>query len=214
MFDRSQLQQAWNQAHQEKPDSEQPEAGIISFAEFLRQKVPINSPILDAGCGRGRNARYLSQQGYTVYGCDLSPIAIAKARKPTKQMDVNNDFLVADLTQVPFPDEQFAAVICVHVLPYHFKADIVQCILQLQRVLRSGGWLYLDLLACDDAEYGCGKELEQHTFLDPDGVPIHFCSEQGVNDLLKGFKIEQLDQLERGTKSRMRIAWGIWATKG
>ena len=58
------------------------------------------------------------------------------------------------------------------------------------------------------------QELEQHTFLDPDGVPIHFCSEQGVNDLLKGFKIEQLDQLERGTKSRMRIAWGIWATKG
>jgi SAM-dependent methyltransferase len=169
--------------------------------------------VLDVGCGRGRNTFYLSQKGFATYACDLSPVAIAVAKAQALQIDATISFQVADLTDLPYPDNSFAAVACVHVLPYHFKASIAKGVRELRRVLRPDGWLYFDLLGCDDAEYGCGRELEEHTFLDPDGVPIHFSSRQEVDELLDGFAVERKSQFELGSPARTRVGWVVWARK-
>jgi SAM-dependent methyltransferase len=122
------------------------------------------------------------------------------------------DFQVAALSRLPYPDCTFATAVCVRVLPYHLKANIATSIHELWRVLKPGGWLYVDFLDRDDAEYGNGPELEQHTFLDPDGVPIHFSSRQEINELLSGFAPQRVARLELG--SRPRVAWVVWATRG
>ncbi len=211
MFDRSELRQAWNRAHQEKPTPARPQEEIITFAEWLRQRLPPGSPVLDAGCGRGRNTVYLSQVGFAVYGCDLSVVALGKARARVEQANVAASFQTADLTRLPYSDCRFEAAVCVRVLPYHFKVSIMRAVRELWRVLRPGGRLYVDLLDCDDAEYGCGRELEPHTFLDPDGVPIHFSSRGEIDELLRGFAVERLDRFELGP--RPRVGWTIWATR-
>lgn len=211
MFDPAGLQQSWDHTHQSRTPSQLPDPEIIAFGDRLQSRLPPGSPVLDVGCGQGRNARYLLEKGFTVHGCDLSPVAVAKTKVWAWQVRAAN-FLIADLTRLPYADGQFAAAICMHVLPYHFRQGIIQGIGEMQRVLRPGGWLYFDLLAGDDAEYGCGKELEKDTFFDPDGVPIHFCSEREVNDLLAGLTVERLARLELGTEQKRRVAWEIWAT--
>ena len=213
MLNRSELKRTWDRAHQDKPQNCQPETELVAFAEQLKQMPSIDVPLLDVGCGRGRNAFYLSQMGFTVHGCDLSPVAIGKARLQAQEMDVSADFLVADLTWLPYPDSCFSAAICIHVLPYHFKRDIVRGIGEMRRVLRPGGWVYLDLLACEDAEYGCGRELEKDTFLDPTGVPIHFSSRREISYLLDSFTVERFDRLELGSDDHRRAAWVVWARK-
>ena len=185
----------------------------MAFVDGLRRQPSLEAPLLDVGCGRGRNAFYLSQTGFAVYACDLSPVAIAVAKVRAQQIDTTINFQVADLTHLPYPDNSFAALVCVHVLPYHYKVDIIKGIRELQRVLRPNGWLYFDLLGCDDAEYGYGQKLEAHTFLDPDGVPIHFSSRQEVDELLDGFAVERTSQFELGSPTRTRVGWAVWARK-
>lgn len=83
------------------------------------------------------------------------------------------NFLVADLTRLPYLDA-LTAVVCVHVLPDHLKSELVYGAQELRRVLQPNGWSYFDLLECDDAKYRCGRELEPDAFLDLDGMPVHF----------------------------------------
>ena len=210
-FNSTALKRAWESKHQEPFSIKQPEQGVVDFVQTLPHQLTLN--MLDAGCGRGRNANYLSQQKFRVFGCDLSwsAIKIAKLRIPQQIKTIF--YQVADLTHLPYPDNCFDAAICVHVLPYHLKADLCASINELWRVLKPGGWLYLDLLDCEDAEYGVGANLERNTFYDEGGIPIHFSSEKEIVELMSKFGIQQQSQLKRDSSSRIRLIWEIWATK-
>jgi ubiquinone/menaquinone biosynthesis C-methylase UbiE len=208
MFNQTKLHQVWDAIHQQKSSSPLPEKGLVPFAEYLQQQCLADAPVLDLGCGRGRNTRFLSQAGFTVHGCDWSLFALKEAKshsRPGKPAF----FSVADLTCLPFPDDYFAAVVCVHVLPYLVMAGITWGIHEMRRVLRPGGWLYVDLLDRDDAEYGRGTKLEKHTYLDEDGVPMHFSSQNEVDKLFRDFLILRQSRLELGR----RVIWEIWAKK-
>jgi len=71
-------------------------------------KFPILvSKALDIGCGTGDNAIWLSKQGFMVIGCDLSEIAIEKAKEKASQANVKCtfhalDFLSNDIQGAPF----------------------------------------------------------------------------------------------------------------
>ena len=214
MFDRTGLQRAWNNTHQEKPIFGQPQKELIAFIEHLKCQTSTGISILDAGCGRGRNLFYLHQAGFNVYGCDLSSVALKVAKAQAELEQATITFQVANLIQLPYAEGRFTAAVCSHVLPYHFKADIAANLCELWRVLQWGGWLFFDLLACEDAEYGCGEELEAHTFWDVDGVPVHFSSRQEVEELLSGFAIERLERIEnRISQHRVRVSWEVWVRK-
>ncbi len=208
VFNQTNLSQVWNTIHLNNHSSSLPDNGVVSFAPFLHQHIPPDAPVLDVGCGRGRNTRYLSHLGFTVYGCDWSGIALNEA-KALAQTDSYPFYSVADLTQLPFPTGSFAAVCCVHVLPYLLLAHIRQGIGEMWRVLRQDGWLYIDLLDQADAEYGCGLKLEQDTYLDEDGVPLHFSTKSEVEMLFEDFLIQQQTLHELGR----RIVWEIRARK-
>jgi SAM-dependent methyltransferase len=72
---------------------------------------------LDAGCGEGRVAEWLSQRGFTAVGVDIAPSAIARARALCGESPALR-FAVADLRTQQLPDEApFDAVIdrgCFH----------------------------------------------------------------------------------------------------
>ena len=53
---------------------------IYVFDQLLRGRIAPGMRVLDAGCGGDRNLVYLSRQGYTVFGNDDSPEAIAKVQ--------------------------------------------------------------------------------------------------------------------------------------
>ncbi len=208
------LQHAWNRTHRETPIPDRPEAGVVAFAESLCSHLPTRSPVLDAGCGRGRHTAYLSGLGFTVYGCDLSNVALQIAQSRMHQTGLAASFQVSRLDRLPYADNVFAAALCVHVLPYNLKDSIVGSIDEMRRVLRPGGRLYFDLLDCDDVEYGCGQILEDHTFLEPSGIPVHFSSRHEVDELTRGFTLERVMHLEiKPLSACARVGWAAWAVK-
>jgi len=214
MSERFEIRQLWDAAHQTGPLSEEPEASVVAFLAHLRPQLPSPAYLLDAGCGRGRNALALSRAGFSVYACDLLLVAIGVAKSRVQQAGAPVSFQACDLASLPYVDNYFTAAICVHVLPYHLKAGIIKCAHELWRVLKPNGWLYFDLLDPEDAEYGCGGKLEEHTFLGPDGMPLHFSPRQELEELTQGFTLERVTRHEfNPSPARTRVAWNVWAVK-
>ncbi len=95
---------------------------------------------LDAACGTGRHARTLVDIGHQVSGIDLTPEMLERARVNVPEAS----FAVADLRELPFPDESFELVVCGLALAHLPELD--GAIGEMARVLTPGGRLVVSVL--------------------------------------------------------------------
>jgi SAM-dependent methyltransferase len=56
---------------------------------------------LEIGCGTGTNCVWLAQQGFTVTGVDVAPLAIEKATERAQAAGLPAEFLTADVLVLP-----------------------------------------------------------------------------------------------------------------
>ncbi|HVG07765.1 MAG TPA: class I SAM-dependent methyltransferase [Thermoanaerobaculia bacterium] len=122
---------------------------IYLLDQLLKGRLTPDMSILDAGCGGGRNLVYFLREGYPVFAVDENPRAVAQVRALATQLAPElppESFKVSDLSEIPFPDERFDAVICSAVL--HFARDEAQfgrMLGEMWRVLRPGGLFFARL---------------------------------------------------------------------
>ena len=113
------------------------------WAEELRiknQELGIKSRVLEVGCGTGQHASLIAETGSSYTGIDISPAMIELARRQISQAE----FVVGDVSHLPFTDASFNAVWAVAVLhhvPSREKRE--QALREMARVLQPGGRLYL-----------------------------------------------------------------------
>jgi SAM-dependent methyltransferase len=90
--------------------------------------------ILEIGCGRGAFARYLQDQGAEVVAADFSPRAVELARELGCRRSI-----VADIQDIPLPDQSFDLVISLETLEHVPDPD--KGLQELVRVTKVGGRL-------------------------------------------------------------------------
>ena len=97
------------------------------------------SHVLDIGCGPGTVVGDLLDRSEHVTGVDLSErmVAAAEGRFADPQVRDRVEFHVGDAERLPFPSEQFDAVICAGVLRY--LPSLEAGLREIRRVLRPGG---------------------------------------------------------------------------
>jgi ubiquinone/menaquinone biosynthesis C-methylase UbiE len=96
--------------------------------------------ILNAGAGRGSFSRLLEDRGFDVVSSDISAEACdVLARR------VRGPVVRADVTELPFADSSFDAVVLGEVIEH--VADDVAALRESRRVLRPGGMLVLSVPA-------------------------------------------------------------------
>jgi SAM-dependent methyltransferase len=111
--------------------------------------IPDGTCVLDVGCGDGRAARALEQQGrrLSYLGLDASPALISLARERASALSgVAARFLVADVTQTDWSlaleghtfDYLLALALLHHIPGYDLRLRLVQ---QMARLLRPSGVL-------------------------------------------------------------------------
>jgi 2-polyprenyl-3-methyl-5-hydroxy-6-metoxy-1,4-benzoquinol methylase len=131
---------------------------IYLFDQLLRGNVSSGMRVVDAGCGGGRNIRYLLREGFEVFGVDVSAEAIGAVRKMASELAPGlsaENFQVASVEEMPFADEFADVVICHSVL--HFARDeahLVAMVRGLWRVLKPGGMLFCRLASTIGAVQG------------------------------------------------------------
>ena len=67
-----------------------PFSEIISYFKNLKVEKKNNVKILEIGCGCGNNLSFLAEEGYKVYGVDISKSAISFAKKIFKKKNLKD----------------------------------------------------------------------------------------------------------------------------
>lgn len=98
--------------------------------------------IFDAGCGTGRLCQLLQEQGHRVTGCDASGEAVRLCR----QRGIDGVYQ-ADLNSIELEPESVDVITSIDVLYHTGISDDVAVLQRLQRALRPGGLLILNLVA-------------------------------------------------------------------
>ena len=115
-----------------------------ALQDTLSRCKPRPHLILDAGCGTGKNSEFLRTRGYETAGIDYSQDAIDFCR--LRGLD---NIQLGSITDIPFPNEAFDAVICMDVLGLLSDDLIARSIGEFHRVLKPGGALIVHCAALE-----------------------------------------------------------------
>jgi len=193
----------------------------IALAEEMRARGM--RKVLDVGCGGGRHLLYLAKQGFVVYGTDRSATGLTISRERLEKEGLKAVLRQCDMTEVPFPDEFFDAVLSTQVLHHNRLENVGKAVGEIRRTLKEGGLFFTNLLGKGDHKESKGKKIEPGTYICDSGIeagmPHHFFTRQEVETLLEGFEIMSLKERRAEYVSRlsglpvMSVHWEIRAQK-
>ena len=154
--------------------------------------------VLDLGCGSGRHVVYLAERGFQVFGIDLSPEGIQKAKQLLVQRSLPAKLKVESIYRpLPYPDSFFDAVISIHTFHHARIEDIRKAISELQRILKPDGILFITVRKRTSKKHRHHfKEIAPHTYVPLEGREkglIHYLfTKETLQKEFKGFRIRKV----------------------
>lgn len=119
-------------------------AMLAAFVEFVRDAD--RGPVADLGCGPGRQTDYLTRQGLSAFGIDLSPKMIELAREAFPSIR----FTVGSMTALDIGDDQLGGILAFY-STHHTPPEWLPTIYaEFHRTLAPGGYLLLGGYVGDD----------------------------------------------------------------
>jgi len=82
----------------------------FNLTDIVTKRPIRNCKTLEIGCGTGDNAVWLARNNFTVTGCDVSEIAVQKAREKASNANVKCTFFVTDFLNDEVPGAPFGFV--------------------------------------------------------------------------------------------------------
>lgn len=197
---------AWKRVS--KPHKELPRLPYIHEITRKLKKYQVKK-VLDLGCGSGWLSIFMTKYGFEVTGIDIAKPAIELGKVWASEDNVNVNFLIGDVLNLPFKEGSFDAVVCNSTLE-HFRLDQAEKIFErISKVLVDKGYLF----GCFD-EVGTGKgeyyELgdSTHVYIDEmrKGMMLRNYSDEELKELLKNFDLLSFDKNNYGSRL-------VWARK-
>ena len=143
------------------PYSEVVSAVLRASAGRDRREVAV----LEIGCGAGNNVWFLAAEGLRAHGIDMSPTAIAHARKRLLAEGLEADLRVGDIAALPWPDACFDIVIDRGALTQNTHERIDSILGEVSRVLKPGGIMFcFTLFGMGHADRVHGVEVAHHSY--------------------------------------------------
>ncbi len=103
-------------------------------------KLTKDDKVLDAGCGQGNVACYLTtKHSCSVTGITITPFEVDKAQKLAQKLKVSDKvkFLKMDYTKTNFPDNYFDAIYTMESFVHAY--DVKKSLKEFKRILKSKG---------------------------------------------------------------------------
>lgn len=112
----------------------------------------VRQPLLDLGCGPGRDTLAFTEAGYTTIGADLSAGMLAEARERVP----GGQFVQANMLNLPFASGSFGGIWACASFLHLPKAEATSALAEIQRVLAVDGALFLGV------KRGKGEDWREH----------------------------------------------------
>jgi SAM-dependent methyltransferase len=119
------------------------------FSKFFGGNEPLE--ILDYGFGTGANLIHLARRGHRIVGVEVSPDALAIAKRRLQELDLASELLLTlPGDAIAFPDNSFDVVVAWQVIYYNDWNGLRAVVKDLERVTRPGGMLLVAIAAPGD----------------------------------------------------------------
>lgn len=188
---------------------------IYLFDQLLKGRITPSMSLLDAGCGDGRNLIYFLRNGFDVWAVDSNPQSIQQVRLLASSLAPNlpsENFLIADVAEMPLSSEQFDLVISSAVL--HFANDeqhFDRMLDEMWRVLKTGGTLFARLASSIGIE-DLVKPTGRGRYLLPDGTERFLVDEEKLRAVTERLKAKRVEPLKTTNVENLRCmtTWVVW----
>ncbi|MBI4467766.1 MAG: class I SAM-dependent methyltransferase [Acidobacteria bacterium] len=168
-----------------------PDESVDRFAQILLALG--KSTVLDVGCGNGRHSLLLAQKGFDTYALDMTESSLQLTQALLKQHQLRATMTKAYMEELPFPDETFDGLLGFCVYNHGDGPQVHASIVESQRVLCRGGFMYLCLMTPRDFRYQLGKRAKPRMLIfdrGPErGIPHYFISRLQLETLFRNFSI-------------------------
>lgn len=158
---------------------------------------------LSVADGEGRNSVWLAEQGLQVSAVEISPIAVAKARKLAAGRGVEVDFIVADLLAADWPpaslENAFDWVVGIFI-QFAGAQERARQFAAMQRATRAGGHVLLQGYTPRQLEYKTGGPPTLENLYTPQMLRTAFAA-WTMEEL-----VEYEDEIAEGSGHRGRSA--------
>ena len=123
--------------------------------------------VLDAGCGIGRDCKYMQEKGFEAIGIDFAEEIIKEAKN---NYNLGN-FEVMDISKMSFATDSFDGILFTNTLFYIPKSKINLVFSELSRVLKQGGKMLIILqegneekLVTEPLQKGLYTYMQEYSF--------------------------------------------------
>jgi SAM-dependent methyltransferase len=170
---------------------------IYVFDQILRGNIAPGMRVLDAGCGYGRNLVHLLREGCEIFAVDADPAGVEHVRQLSAALKTGlppENFQVAAIERMPFPDGFADVVICNSVL--HFASDDRHFDAMLEglwRVLKPGGMLFCRLGSRIGMDF---EQVRGNIFVVGDGSEWFLVDEEMLLELTEQMNAVLVDPLK------------------
>jgi SAM-dependent methyltransferase len=171
---------------------------LVDFSGYAGKRV------LEVGCGAGTDLVRFARGGAIVAGVDLSPSAIALARRNLEQQGLTADLREADGEHLPFADDSFDLVYAHGVLQYtaNSRALAAEC----RRVLKPGGQAIFQVYNRISWLNALSKLMKVPLEHEDAPVLLKFSARE-FSALLDGFREVRIVEERFPVKSRLHKGW-------
>lgn len=110
-----------------------------NLVELVEKDLVEKGNVLDVCSGLGTQGIYLAEQGFEVYGIDISPTAIDIAKTRCERKGLICNLTIGDAVKLEYPDEFFTLVFdrgCFHSIRQERRAEFIRGV---YRVLKKNG---------------------------------------------------------------------------
>lgn len=194
----SQYREQWNDMYRQ-PIEEIPWARLMpeKMKGLIRDLgLKPGASVLDAGCGRGENTKYLADQGYDVLGIDLSDEAIRQNK--AEFQEENLEFKAMNALDLPSLGKKFDLALDMSLFHHISPAERKNYAQALAMVMDPGARFALCCFTTKE-EYFKGEK----TFVSPTGTVTYILDEEEIVDAFQEyFNIDVIDEVTFGKKTK------------
>jgi len=191
----------------------EPSAPALYAAERFR--VAGARTVLELGAGHGRDTLHFARQGFTVVATDFSSVALDQLRAAAVRQSLEQRVLgllldVRDTLPLAAAsvDGAFAHMLLSMALS---TSEIEAIAAEVRRVLRPGGTFVYTVRHTGDAHHRTGTRHGDGIW-EVGGFAVHFFSRSLVDDLARGWTLEEVAPFEEGELPRR--LWRVTLTRG
>ncbi len=159
----------WDSKHTAEQEPGEP-------AAFLRQIFQTGpweiqpGRALDIATGKGRNALFLAEKGFTVDAMDISEVGLHLAQRQAEKRGLTLNLMQADLESFEFPDSAYDLIL-------NFNFLLRSLIPRVKKALRPGGHIIFDTYLMDQQALGHPRN------------PAYLLQHNELLDLFRDFRV-------------------------